>query len=162
MYSPRLSHWHRLAVEAATKALLDAGINYDEVEQAFAGYVYGVSSNLFDLCSGSEWQFGLCVLMSRLRSGTGLHLRTTCVVRSRLDLNPDHQRQQQVRATVRNCELSTPVLTVLHSCSTGSSALWLARQAVEYGISDCVMALGFEKVSGWLPSTFNDARSRRS
>lgn len=33
----------RLAVEAATKALLDAGINYDEVEQAFAGYVYGVS-----------------------------------------------------------------------------------------------------------------------
>ncbi len=32
-----------LAVEAATKALLDAGINYDEVEAAMVGYVYGVS-----------------------------------------------------------------------------------------------------------------------
>lgn len=48
-------------------------------------------------------------------------------------------------------------LLLVRSCSTGSSALWLARQAIEYGISDCVMALGFEKVrlasaSGLLPS----------
>lgn len=35
-----------IAVEAATKALLDAGITYDEVEQAYAGYVYGVSTQL--------------------------------------------------------------------------------------------------------------------
>jgi sterol carrier protein 2 len=32
------------AVEAATKALLDAGINYDEIEQAHVGYCYGDST----------------------------------------------------------------------------------------------------------------------
>jgi acetyl-CoA acetyltransferase len=35
-----------IAVEAATKALLDAGLTYDQVEQAYAGYVYGVSRRL--------------------------------------------------------------------------------------------------------------------
>lgn len=36
-----LVDYPELAVEAATKALIDAGINYDLVESAFAGYVYG-------------------------------------------------------------------------------------------------------------------------
>ncbi|KAI8870247.1 thiolase [Ramicandelaber brevisporus] len=34
----------QLGLEAATKALLDAGITYDEVEQAVAGYCYGDST----------------------------------------------------------------------------------------------------------------------
>lgn len=34
-----------MAVEATTKALTDAGITYDEVESAFAGYVYGDSTS---------------------------------------------------------------------------------------------------------------------
>ncbi|KAL8277963.1 hypothetical protein RQP46_009595 [Phenoliferia psychrophenolica] len=33
-----------LAVEAATKSLLDAGVNYDDVEYAVAGYCYGDST----------------------------------------------------------------------------------------------------------------------
>jgi sterol carrier protein 2 len=33
-----------MGLEAATKALLDAGISYDEVEHAFTGYVYGDST----------------------------------------------------------------------------------------------------------------------
>ena len=39
-----------------------------------------------------------------------------------------------------------PVVNVNNNCSTGSSALYLARQAVRYGIADCVMALGFEQM----------------
>ncbi|POY74114.1 putative Propanoyl-CoA C-acyltransferase [Rhodotorula taiwanensis] len=97
-----------LAVEAATKALLDAGINYDEVEQAFAGYVYGDS---------------------------------TCGQRALYALGLT----------------AIPIINVNNNCSTGSSALWLARQAVEYGISDCVMALGFEKMApGSLTNAFSD------
>lgn len=33
-----------MGLEAATKALLDAGINYDDVELASVGYCYGDST----------------------------------------------------------------------------------------------------------------------
>lgn len=33
-----------MGLEAATKALLDAGISYDKVEYAYTGYVYGDST----------------------------------------------------------------------------------------------------------------------
>ncbi|GAA0603164.1 thiolase C-terminal domain-containing protein [Streptomyces crystallinus] len=39
-----------------------------------------------------------------------------------------------------------PVHNVNNNCATGSSALLLARQLVEGGISECVLALGFEKM----------------
>ncbi|GAA5902282.1 hypothetical protein JCM6882_000491 [Rhodosporidiobolus microsporus] len=103
-----LVDYPELAVEAATKALLDAGLNYDDMEQAFAGYVYG------DSTCGQRALYALGM--------TGI-----------------------------------PIVNVNNNCSTGSSALWLARQAIEYGISDCVMALGFEKMApGSLTNTFSD------
>jgi acetyl-CoA acyltransferase len=39
-----------------------------------------------------------------------------------------------------------PVYNVNNNCATGSSALMLARQFVEGGLADCVLALGFEKM----------------
>ncbi|MFE5026435.1 lipid-transfer protein [Streptomyces sp. NPDC056656] len=39
-----------------------------------------------------------------------------------------------------------PVYNVNNNCATGSSALMLARQFVEGGLNDCVLALGFEKM----------------
>src|SRR5437870_10980911 len=39
-----------------------------------------------------------------------------------------------------------PVYNVNNNCSTGSSALFMAKQFVEGGIADCVLALGFEKM----------------
>ncbi len=39
-----------------------------------------------------------------------------------------------------------PVVNVNNNCSTGSSALFLARQFVRGGLADCVLALGFEKM----------------
>jgi acetyl-CoA acyltransferase len=39
-----------------------------------------------------------------------------------------------------------PVLNVNNNCSTGSSALMLARQAVKGGLIDCALAIGFEKM----------------
>ena len=50
-----------------------------------------------------------------------------------------------------------PVFNVNNNCSTGSTALMLARQAVEGGQAECVLALGFEKMEkGALGSKFND------
>ena len=40
-----------------------------------------------------------------------------------------------------------PVYNVNNNCATGSTALMMARQFVEGGISDCVLALGFEKMA---------------
>ncbi|MBV1896387.1 MAG: lipid-transfer protein [Rhodobacteraceae bacterium] len=39
-----------------------------------------------------------------------------------------------------------PIVNVNNNCSTGSSALFLARQAVESGAAECVLALGFEQM----------------
>lgn len=39
-----------------------------------------------------------------------------------------------------------PIFNVNNNCSTGATALYLAKEAVESGKSDCVLALGFEKM----------------
>jgi acetyl-CoA acetyltransferase len=50
-----------------------------------------------------------------------------------------------------------PVFNVNNNCSTGSSALFLARQAIEGGIAECVLALGFEQMEkGALGSKWTD------
>ena len=50
-----------------------------------------------------------------------------------------------------------PVYNVNNNCSTGSTALFMAKQLVEGGISDCVLALGFEKMEkGSLGAKFTD------
>ncbi|CAG2159288.1 lipid-transfer protein [Cupriavidus numazuensis] len=50
-----------------------------------------------------------------------------------------------------------PVINVNNNCSTGSTALYLARQAVESGAVECAIALGFEQMSpGALDAVFND------
>lgn len=50
-----------------------------------------------------------------------------------------------------------PVYNVNNNCSTGSTALILAKQLIETGDNDCVMALGFEKMErGSLGNKFND------
>lgn len=50
-----------------------------------------------------------------------------------------------------------PIYNVNNACATGSSALYLAKQLVEGGSSDCVLALGFEKMQkGSLGANFKD------
>jgi acetyl-CoA acyltransferase len=85
------------AKEAGERALKDAGVSYDSVEQAYVGYCYGDST----YGQRSVYTLGL----------TGI-----------------------------------PVVNVNNNCSTGSSALFLARQAVKGGLADCALALGFEKM----------------
>ncbi|MDJ0414009.1 lipid-transfer protein [Rhodococcus opacus] len=50
-----------------------------------------------------------------------------------------------------------PIVNVNNNCSTGSTALFLATQAVRSGQVDCALALGFEKMqAGSLGSTYDD------
>lgn len=100
-----------MAAKATRQALSDAGLAYEQVQQAYVGYVYG------DSTAGQRavYEVGM----------TGI-----------------------------------PVVNVNNNCSTGSTALFLARQAVASGAADCVLALGFEQMSpGALGSVFKDRPS---
>ncbi len=53
-----------------------------------------------------------------------------------------------------------PIFNVNNNCSTGSTALFLARQAVQSGAVECALALGFEQMSpGALTERFPDRPS---
>lgn len=100
-----------MAVGAIRAALADAGVRFDQVQQVYAGYVYG------DSTSGQKviYRVGM----------TGI-----------------------------------PVINVNNNCSTGSSALWLARQAVAGGAADCVLVVGFEQMErGALTAKWTDRPS---
>jgi acetyl-CoA acyltransferase len=86
-----------LAGDATRDALKDAGIGYDEIGQAFVGYINGMST----LGQQALYRVGM----------TGI-----------------------------------PVYNVNNNCSTGSTALYMAYNAVRFGQNDAVLALGFEKM----------------
>lgn len=53
-----------------------------------------------------------------------------------------------------------PIFNLNNYCASGSSALFLARQAIESGAAECVLALGFEQMPpGALKSHFPDRPS---
>ena len=53
-----------------------------------------------------------------------------------------------------------PVVNVNNNCSSGSTALFLARQAVQSGAVDCALAFGFEEMQpGALGSQWDDRES---
>lgn len=53
-----------------------------------------------------------------------------------------------------------PIFNVNNACASGSSAIYLARQAIESGVADIALAVGFEQmVPGALGAVFNDRPS---
>ena len=103
--------YQEMAAGAITAALTDAGVDYADIRQAYAGWVYGDSTS----GQAALYRVGL----------TGI-----------------------------------PIINVNNNCSTGSTALYLARQAVESGAAEVVLALGFEQMTpGALSSAWNDRTS---
>ncbi|MFT3773407.1 MAG: lipid-transfer protein [Minicystis sp.] len=97
-----------MATKAARAALEDAKVDYADIEQAYAGYVFGDS---------------------------------TCGQRAVYDVGLT----------------GIPVINVNNNCSTGSTALYLGRQAVEGGLAECVLVVGFEKMEkGALAAKWSD------
>jgi acetyl-CoA acetyltransferase len=61
------------------------------------------------------------------------------------------------RAVYEVGETGIPVFNVNNNCSTGSTALMLARQAIAGGVAECVLAVGFEQMEkGALVAKWND------
>ena len=102
--------WDVMAEQAIRLALADAGVGYEQVQQAYAGYVYA------DSTAGQSAAYRV--------GATGI-----------------------------------PIVNVNNNCSTGSTALFLARQMIESGAADCVLAFGFEQMlPGALGAVFNDRK----
>ena len=102
------ARYEDLAQEAAIAALTDAGLEFAQVGQVFAGWAYG------DTTSGQRALAGL---------------NTTGV----------------------------PFFNVNNACASGSSAAFLARQAIRGGAADCVLVVGFEQMpAGALDVFFAD------
>jgi acetyl-CoA acetyltransferase len=101
----------QMAAAATRVALADAGVEFQLIEQAYVGYVYG------DSTAGQRALYDVGM--------TGI-----------------------------------PIFNVNNNCSTGSTALFLARQAVASGSIECALALGFEHMSpGALGTVFKDRPS---
>lgn len=102
--------WDVMAEQAIRLALADAGVGYEQIQQAYAGYVYA------DSTAGQSAAYRV--------GATGI-----------------------------------PIVNVNNNCSTGSTALFLARQMIESGAADCVLAFGFEQMlPGALGAVFNDRK----
>lgn len=102
------SGYPEMGAAAVREALADAGIGYERIQQAYAGFVYG------DSTAGQRVLYDVGM--------TGI-----------------------------------PIINVNNNCSTGSTALFMARQAVEAGVIDCALAFGFEQmVPGALGAVFED------
>jgi acetyl-CoA acetyltransferase len=53
-----------------------------------------------------------------------------------------------------------PIFNLNNYCASGSSGLFLARQAIEHGVAECVLAVGFEQMpAGALKSMYTDRPS---
>ncbi len=53
-----------------------------------------------------------------------------------------------------------PIINVNNNCSSGSTALFMARQAVQSGAVECALAFGFEEMQpGALGSNWDDRES---
>lgn len=119
-------------------------------------YVIGVGMTNFEKPGSREWDYPD---MAR-ESGTNA-LR---------DAGIDYERVRQAyvgyvygestsgqRAVYELGLTGIPIVNVNNNCSTGSTALYLAAQAVKSGQADCALALGFEKMlPGSLGATYED------
>lgn len=98
----------QIAPMAIRMALEDAGVEYDLIQQAYAGYMYA------DTCAGQRAFYDVGMT-------------------------------------------SIPIINVNNACATGSTGLFLARQAIDSGAIECAVVVGFEQmVPGALGLTFED------
>ncbi|WP_351230395.1 lipid-transfer protein [Streptomyces sp. NPDC002133] len=108
-------------------------------------YIVGVGMTKFEKPESRDWQYWD---MAKEAGSAAL-----------ADAGIPYERVQQVpvgycfqastagqRAVYELGLTGVPVYNVSNNCATGSTALMMARQFVEGGISDCVLALGFEKM----------------
>ncbi|MFE9473379.1 beta-ketoacyl synthase N-terminal-like domain-containing protein [Streptomyces griseofuscus] len=109
-------------------------------------YVAGVGMTRFEKSETRDWQY-----WDMVREAGGAALADARIGYDEVEQVPVGYCFQPSTAGQRAVyELGLtgiPVYNVSNNCATGATALMLARQLVEGGAADCVLALGFEKMS---------------
>lgn len=109
-------------------------------------YVAGVGMTRFEKPETRDWQY-----WDMVREADGAALADARIGYDEVEQVPVGYCFQPSTAGQRAVyELGLtgiPVYNVSNNCATGATALMLARQLVEGGAADCVLALGFEKMS---------------
>ncbi|MFF4493460.1 lipid-transfer protein [Streptomyces sp. NPDC001546] len=108
-------------------------------------YIVGVGMTRFEKPESRDWQY-----WDMVREAGGAALADAGVDYGLVEQVPVGYCFQPSTAGQRAAyELGltgVPVYNVNNNCATGSTALMMARQFVQGGLSDCVLALGFEKM----------------
>jgi len=100
--------YYDLGKQAVSRALLDCGVSYEQIESGFVGYVFQSS------CAGQ-----------RVLYETGM--------------------------------TGIPIVNVNNNCATGSTAFYLAVNAIKSGSNECAIALGFDQMKkGPLPMDLSE------
>ncbi|MBW3664330.1 MAG: lipid-transfer protein [Actinobacteria bacterium] len=110
-----------------------------------AVYVAGVGMTKFEKPGTSAWDYPDMVRVASERALEDAGVRYTDVeaVHVGYVYGPSTAGQ---RAIYELGHTGVPITNVNNNCATGSTALWLARQAVAGGLVDVALAVGFEKM----------------
>lgn len=76
-------------------------------------------------------------------------MRSTCLVRDRHDRFAhilSYLRTHRNNILFTSIFIGIPIYNCNSNCSTGANALNLAKQLIETGNNDCILAVGFEKM----------------
>jgi acetyl-CoA acetyltransferase len=119
-------------------------------------FVIGVGMTRFEKPGRRDWDYPDMARIAGVRAlrDAGLNFREVQLVAVGYCYGDSTAGQ---RAVYQLGELGVPVINTNNNCSTGSTALYIARQSVAGGLADCAMALGFEKMQpGSLGSLYTD------
>jgi sterol carrier protein 2 len=108
-------------------------------------YVVGVGMTKFEKPGSKEWDYPDMAREAGTKALTDAGLSITDVEQAAVGYCYGDSTCGQ-RAFYELGHPGIPIYNVNNNCSTGSTALFMAKQFVEGGLAECAMALGFEKM----------------
>ena len=108
-------------------------------------YVVGVGMTKFEKPGSKEWDYPDMAREAGTKALADAGLAITDVEQAAVGYCYGDSTCGQ-RAVYELGHTGIPVFNVNNNCSTGSTALFMAKQFVEGGLAECALALGFEKM----------------
>jgi sterol carrier protein 2 len=119
-------------------------------------FVVGVGMTKFEKPGGRDWDYPEMVKEAGTRALTDAGLAYSAIEQCAVGYCYGDSTAGE-RAVYELGLTGIPIYNVNNNCSTGSTALFLAKQLVEGGLAECTMAVGFEKMEkGSLGAKFMD------
>jgi acetyl-CoA acetyltransferase len=108
-------------------------------------YVVGVGMTKFEKPGSKEWDYPDMAREAGTKALADAGLKITDIEQAAVGYCYGDSTCGE-RAFYELGHTGIPIYNVNNNCSTGSTALFMAKQFVEGGLAECAMALGFEKM----------------